>query len=115
MSSCYSRFIDDPWASIESRFVPSVAIEILLHHKVWEKSTLRQLTLYLAMVNTYWVATTVNLSFLETPLMLEIPHLNKEQKADCGRHRFNWLNKMEASQHVYRRVCVADRALFLDG
>ncbi|KAL0142536.1 hypothetical protein V8B55DRAFT_1499004 [Mucor lusitanicus] len=82
-SNCCARFLEDPLAAVKV-LVPSVAIEIVLHKKLWQKTSLRDLTLYLAIVNTYWFATTLNLSFLETPLF-----------CNCGRQRFNWLNKIE--------------------
>lgn len=75
--------------------VPSVAIEVLLHKKLWQKSSLRDLTLYLTIINTYWFATTLNLSFLEPSLLLRTSHLSDQQKLDYGRQRLNWLNKIE--------------------
>ncbi|KAF7720749.1 hypothetical protein EC973_006163 [Apophysomyces ossiformis] len=88
------RFLADPWSAAKVA-LPAVAVEAVLHYKVWPKSSLRHLTLYLALINTYWFATTFNFSFLETPFLLEASNLNERQKADCGRHRFNWWNKME--------------------
>lgn len=93
-SNCCARFLEDPLSAVKV-LVPSVAIEVLLHRKLWQKTSLRDLTLYLAIVNTYWFATTLNLSFLETPLFLQSPHLSDQQKLDCGRQRFNLLNKIE--------------------
>lgn len=95
-SNTVSRFLEDPMAAVKV-LVPSVAIEVILHKRLWQKTSLRDLTLYLAIVNTYWFATTLNLSFLETPLFLQSPHLSDQQKMDCGRQRFNWLNKIEVS------------------
>jgi hypothetical protein len=92
-NSC-ANFLEDPKAALKV-LVPSVAIEVILHKKLWQRTSLRDLTLYLAIVNTYWFATTLNLSFLETPLFLKSPHLSEQQKLDCGRQRFNWLNKVE--------------------
>lgn len=93
-SNCCTRFLEDPLAAVKV-LVPSVAIEVILHKKLWQKASLRDLTLYLAIVNTYWFATTLNLSFLESPLCLQSNHLSEQQKLDCGRQRFNWLNKIE--------------------
>ena len=95
-SNYCTNLLDDPLGAVKV-LVPSVAIEVLLHKNVWQKTSLRDLTLYLALVNTYWFATSLNLSFLETPLFMQSPHLNDQQKEDCGRHRFSWLNKMEVS------------------
>ncbi|KAI8374427.1 uncharacterized protein BYT42DRAFT_594529 [Radiomyces spectabilis] len=92
--SCCARFITDPWAAAKV-LVPSVAIEVVLHNKVWQKCSLRHLTLYLALINTYWFASTINLSFLESPLIMHIPTMDEKQKTECGRYRFNWLNKFE--------------------
>ncbi|KAI9269317.1 hypothetical protein BDA99DRAFT_597395 [Phascolomyces articulosus] len=93
--SCITRFVTDP-LSVVKVLVPSVAIEIILHKQVWEKSSLRHLTLYLTMANVYWFATSFNFSFLETPLLCKVPEsLDKSQKLDVGRHRFGWLNKIE--------------------
>lgn len=98
-TNCCARFLEDPLAAAKV-LVPSVAVEVILHKKFWQKATLRDLTLYLAIVNTYWFATTLNLSFLETPLCLQSNHLSEQQKLDCGRQRFNWLNKIEVSKRV---------------
>lgn len=95
-SNCCARFLEDPLAAVKV-LVPTVAIEVILHKKFWQRSTLRDLTLYLAIVNTYWFATNLNLSFLETPLFLQSPHLSDQQKSDCSRQRFNWLNKIEVN------------------
>lgn len=94
ISNCCAGFFEDSMSAVKV-LVPSVAIEVILHKKLWQKTSLRDLTLYLAIVNTYWFATTLNLSFLETPLFLKSTHLSDEQKLDCGRQRFNWLNKVE--------------------
>lgn len=94
ISNCCAGFLEDSMSAVKV-LVPSVAIEVILHKKLWQKTSLRDLTLYLAVVNTYWFATTLNLSFLETPLFIKSPHLSDEQKLDCGRQRFNWLNKVE--------------------
>ncbi|GAA5802137.1 hypothetical protein EDC94DRAFT_659762 [Helicostylum pulchrum] len=98
-SNCCTRFLEDPLAAVKV-LVPSVAIEVILHKKLWQKASLRDLTLYLAIVNTYWFATTLNLSFLESPLCLQSNHLSEQQKLDCGRQRFNWLNKIEIAVGV---------------
>ncbi|KAL0088385.1 hypothetical protein J3Q64DRAFT_1673935 [Phycomyces blakesleeanus] len=92
--SCCTRFLSSPMSSVKI-LLPSVAIQALLHNKLWPTQSLRQITLYLALLNTYWFATTFNFSFLETPFLVCLPTVNKKQRTDCGRHRFNWLNKME--------------------
>lgn len=94
MSSCLTRFLEDPWSSLKV-VVPTVAIEVILHKKVWEKASLRELTLGLTVVNVYWFATTSNISLFETPLLTQVPTLDDRQKADNARHRYNWLNKLE--------------------
>ncbi|KAI8981456.1 hypothetical protein BDB01DRAFT_723873 [Pilobolus umbonatus] len=99
LTNCCASFLENPWSAVKV-LVPSVAIEIILHKKLWEKTSLRDLTLYLAIVHTYWFATTLNLSFLETPLFLPSFHLTDKQKLDCGRQRFNWLNKLEIAVGV---------------
>ncbi|KAI8637223.1 hypothetical protein BD408DRAFT_424898 [Parasitella parasitica] len=120
-TSCCVRFLEDPLSAVKV-LVPSVAIEVLLHKKLWQKTSLRDLTLYLAIVNTYWFATTLNLSFLETPLFLQSPHLSDQQKLDCGRQRFNWLNKIEIMVGVFGldlycewRKRIIDNHGFVDG
>lgn len=99
-NTCFSngcaRFLEDPLAAVKV-LVPTVAIEVILHKKFWQKSSLRDLTLYLAIVNTYWFATNLNLSFLETPLFIQSPQLTDQQKSDVSRDRFNWLNKIEVN------------------
>jgi hypothetical protein len=102
LTNCCVQFLENPWSTLKV-LVPSLAIEIILHKKVWEKTSLRDLTLYLALANTYWFATTLNLSFLETPLFLKTSLLDEQQKLDCGRQRFNWLNKIEVHKHTRRK------------
>lgn len=98
-TNCCVQFLEDPWSTVKV-LVPTVAIEVILHKQVWQRTSLRDLTLYLALANTYWFATTLNLSFLETPLFLQSPHLDDQQKLDCGRQRFNWLNKIEVNVYL---------------
>ncbi|KAI7871621.1 hypothetical protein BDF14DRAFT_1762939 [Spinellus fusiger] len=89
-----TRFLSSPWSSVKI-LVPALAVEVYLHNRVWPKHSLRQITLYLALINTYWFATTFNFSFLETPFLVGMQSVDKQQNAYCGRHRFNWINKME--------------------
>ncbi|KAI7850843.1 hypothetical protein BDC45DRAFT_538799 [Circinella umbellata] len=94
-ASCLTHFVTDPWSTVKV-IVPSIAIEVILHKKVWEKASLRHLTLYLTMANVYWFATSFNVGFLETPLLCKVTDgLNKSQKLDLGRNRLGWLNKIE--------------------
>lgn len=93
-SNACTNFLEDPKAALKV-LVPSVAIEVILHKKLWQKTSLRDLTLYLALVNTYWFATSLNLNFLEAPAFLQLPHLTEQQKLECGRQRYSWLNKIE--------------------
>ncbi|KAI9492936.1 hypothetical protein BDB00DRAFT_957765 [Zychaea mexicana] len=92
--SCLTRFLTDPWSSAKV-VVPSIAIEVVLHKKVWEKASLRHLTLYLTLANAYWFATSLNFNLFETPLLCQVPSLDERQKVDVGRHRYGWLNKVE--------------------
>ncbi|KAI7907959.1 uncharacterized protein BX663DRAFT_482203 [Cokeromyces recurvatus] len=80
--------------------IPSVAIEVILHKQLWQRTSLRNLTLCLAGINAYWFATTLNWSFLETPFFLKSPHLSDQQKVGYRRQRFNWLNKIEIAVTV---------------
>ncbi|KAI8889697.1 hypothetical protein K501DRAFT_266865 [Backusella circina FSU 941] len=83
---------------VKKVLIPSVALEVLLHYKVWEKTSLRKLTLGLALVNTYWLATTLNLSLLVSPLLLKEAaksEADAEEKLKCGAEHFNILNKLE--------------------
>ncbi|KAI9483277.1 MAG: hypothetical protein EXX96DRAFT_136518 [Benjaminiella poitrasii] len=98
-SNCCAHLLEDPMTSVKV-LVPSVAIEVILHKKIWQKTSLRTLTLCLAGINAYWFATTLNWSFLETPFFLKSPHLTDEQKIGYGRQRFNWLNKIEIAVTV---------------
>ena len=93
-SSCLSRFVTDPWSSLKV-VIPSVAIEVVLHKKVWEKTSLRHLTLYLTMLNVYWFSSSLNFSFFETPLLCQVPSLDQRQKGDLARHRLGLMNKLE--------------------
>ncbi|KAI8143389.1 hypothetical protein BJV82DRAFT_514819 [Fennellomyces sp. T-0311] len=92
--SCLTRFLTDPWSSLKV-VIPSVAIEVVLHKKVWEKTSLRHLTLYLTILNVYWFANSLNFSFFETPLLCQVPSLDQQQKLDVARHRLGWMNKLE--------------------
>ncbi|KAG2205142.1 hypothetical protein INT47_002236 [Mucor saturninus] len=120
-SNCCARFLEDPLAAVKV-LVPTVAIEVILHKKFWQRSTIRDLTLYLAIVNTYWFATNLNLSFLETPLFIQSPQLTDQQKSDVSRDRFNWLNKIEIAVGVLSldlffewRKRIIDNNGFVDG
>ncbi|CEI86832.1 hypothetical protein RMCBS344292_01260 [Rhizopus microsporus] len=91
-----SKFLLDPWSTAKV-VVPSAAIQLILHKTVISKTTLRELTLGLTLLNAIWFATTLNLSYLETPLLANVPSLDEWQKLDVGRHRFSWINKIEAA------------------
>ncbi|CDS04464.1 hypothetical protein LRAMOSA07171 [Lichtheimia ramosa] len=94
MSSALSQFLTDPWSTLKV-LAPSVAVEVILHKQVWQKASLRDLTLCLALVNAYWLGTTLNVSFFETPLLCQVPGLDERQQAEIARHRYGWINKAE--------------------
>lgn len=96
MSSAVSQFLTDPWSTLKV-LAPSVAVEIILHKQVWQKASLRDLTLCLALVNAYWLGTTLNVSFFETPLLCQVPGLDERQKGEITRHRYGFINKAEVS------------------
>ncbi|KAG1053376.1 hypothetical protein G6F43_004542 [Rhizopus delemar] len=91
-----SKFLLDPWSTAKV-VVPSAAIQLILHKTVVNKFSLRELTLGLTLLNAIWFATTLNMSYIETPLLANVPSLDEWQKLDVGRHRFNWINKIEAT------------------
>ncbi|KAI9259071.1 hypothetical protein BY458DRAFT_541265 [Sporodiniella umbellata] len=91
-----SKFLLDPWSTAKV-VLPSAALQLVLHKTVVNKASLRGLTLSLTLLNALWFATTLNLSYLETPLLANVPSLDEWQKLDVGRHRFNWINKIEAT------------------
>lgn len=96
-----SKFLLDPWSTAKV-VVPSAAIQLILHKTVISKTTLRELTLGLTLLNAIWFATTLNLSYLETPLLANVPSLDEWQKLDVGRHRFSWINKIEVI-HIQKK------------
>ncbi|KAI7903199.1 uncharacterized protein BX663DRAFT_507823 [Cokeromyces recurvatus] len=91
-----SKFLLDPWSTVKV-VLPSAAVQLVIHQTLFKKASLRELTLGLTLLNTIWFATTLNLSYLETPLVVNVPSLNEVTKLDVGRHRFNWINKIEAT------------------
>ncbi|KAL9552895.1 hypothetical protein PS6_004205 [Mucor atramentarius] len=91
-----SEFLLDPWSTVKV-VVPSAAVQVLIHQTCLKKASLRELTLGLTLLNAIWFATTLNMSYIETPLLANVPSLDDSQKLDVGRHRFNWINKIEAT------------------
>ncbi|KAI8978041.1 hypothetical protein BDB01DRAFT_837484 [Pilobolus umbonatus] len=89
-----SNYLLDPWSTV-TVLVPSAAIQVLLHKTVLKDASLRELTLGLTLINTFWFGITLATKFLETPLLANVPSLNEWQKLDVGRHRFSLLNKVE--------------------
>lgn len=89
-----SEFLLDPWSTVKV-VVPSAAVQVLIHQTCLKKASLRELTLGLTLLNAIWFATTLNMSYIETPLLANVPSLDDSQKLDVGRHRFNWINKIE--------------------
>lgn len=89
-----SQFLLDPWSTAKV-VLPSAAAQIIIHQTVLKKASLRELTLGLTLLNAIWFATTLNMSYIETPLIANVPSLDDNQKLDVGRHRFNWINKIE--------------------
>jgi hypothetical protein len=100
-----SRFLLDPWSTAKV-VLPSAAVQLVIHQTVLKKASLRELTLGLTLLNAIWFATTLNLSYIETPLLANVPSLNEETKLDVGRHRFNWINKIEVRYKKFHRNCV---------
>ncbi|KAI8968323.1 hypothetical protein BDF20DRAFT_895650 [Mycotypha africana] len=91
-----SNFLLDPWSTVKV-VAPAAAVQLVLHNTVLKKASLRELTLGLTLLNAIWFATTFNCSYVETPLIAKVPSLNENTKLDVGRHRFNWINKIEAT------------------
>lgn len=89
-----SKFLLDPWSTAKV-ILPAAAIQVVLHNTVLKNASLRELTLGLSLLNAFWFATTLNLSYIETPLLANVPSLDEWTKLDVGRHRFNWINKIE--------------------
>ncbi|GAB5588345.1 hypothetical protein Unana1_03245 [Umbelopsis nana] len=118
-TSCVSTFLLDPWSSAKIA-LPSVAIQAIIHRTVLEKLPIRTLTLWLSLVNTYWFASTLNQSFLDTPIK-QFVHVDKAQSFNIGRHLFSWLNKLEITLGVVSldlycvwRQKIIDRGGFVD-
>ncbi|KAG2176801.1 hypothetical protein INT44_007465 [Umbelopsis vinacea] len=119
-NSSVSNFLLDPWSPIKIA-LPSVAIQAVLHYTVLEKLPIRSLTLALSLVNTYWFASTLNQSFLDTPITLLSSTDDKVHSANVGRLIFNWLNKLEIAVSVVSldlycvwRQKIIDRGGFID-
>ncbi|KAI9476276.1 MAG: hypothetical protein EXX96DRAFT_576523 [Benjaminiella poitrasii] len=91
-----SNFLLDPWSTAKV-VLPSAAVQLIIHQTVFKKASLRELTLGLTLLNAIWFATTLNMSYIETPLLANVPSLDEITKLDVGRHRFNWINKIEAT------------------
>ena len=91
-----SKFLLDPWSTVKV-VLPAAAVQVVIHNTVLKKASLRELTLGLTLLNAFWFATTLNLSYIETPLLANVPSLDDWTKLDVGRHRFNWINKIEVS------------------
>lgn len=91
-----SKFLLDPWSTAKV-VLPAAAIQIVLHQTSLKKASLRELTLGLTLLNAFWFATSLNLSYIETPLLANVPSLDEWTKLDVGRHRFNWINKIEVN------------------
>lgn len=94
-----SKFLLDPWSTAKV-VLPAAAIQVVLHNTALKKASLRELTLGLSLLNAFWFATTLNLSYIETPLLANVPSLDEWTKLDVGRHRFNWINKIEVSKRI---------------
>ncbi|CAO3687118.1 unnamed protein product [Umbelopsis vinacea] len=120
-TSSVSKFLLDPWSPAKIA-LPSVAIQAILHRTVLEKLPIRTLTLWLSLVNTYWFASALNQSFLDTPIkQYTYPSVDKSQSTNIGRHLFSWLNKLEitigiASLDLYCvwRQKIIDRGGYVD-
>lgn len=97
-----SKFLLDPWSTVKV-VLPAAAIQAVIHNTVLKKASLREVTLGLTLLNAFWFATTLNLSYIETPLLANVPSLDEWTKLDVGRHRFNWINKIEVSRG---EICV---------
>ncbi|OBZ87014.1 hypothetical protein A0J61_04934 [Choanephora cucurbitarum] len=91
-----SNFLLDPWGTAKV-VLPSAALQVVLHQTVMKKASLRELTLGLTLLNAIWFATSLNLNFLETPLLANVPSLDDWNKLDVGRHRFSLINKIEGA------------------
>jgi hypothetical protein len=94
-----SKFILDPWSTAKI-VLPCAALQVVVHNTCLKNSNLRELTLGLTLINAFWFATTLNLSYLETPLLANIPSLDEWTKLDVGRHRFNFINKIEVRREL---------------
>jgi hypothetical protein len=101
-----AQALEDPMAVVKV-LVPSVAIEALVHHQVWKHSSTRTLTLSLALLNTYWFATSFNMSALVSPLYFKCKNdsTKLEETKECGRHHFNLLNKLEVCGTNQNQLC----------
>lgn len=93
-NSKVSQFLLDSWSTAKV-VLPSAAVQIVIHKTFVNKLSLRELTLGLTLLNAFWFATTLNLDFLETPLLANVPSLDEWTKLDVGRHRFSFINKLE--------------------
>ncbi|KAI8891256.1 hypothetical protein K501DRAFT_327873 [Backusella circina FSU 941] len=93
--SC-AQALADPMTVVKV-LVPSVAIEAVVHHQVWKYASTRTLTLGLALLNTYWFATSFNMTALVSPLYIKCKNdaSKLEETKECSRHHFNLLNKLE--------------------
>lgn len=91
-----SQFLLDSWSTAKV-VLPSAAVQIVIHQTVLKKLSLRELTLGLTLLNAIWFTTSLDLGFFETPLLANVPSLDEWQKLDVGRHRFSFINKIEAS------------------
>ncbi|GAA5813925.1 hypothetical protein MFLAVUS_007414 [Mucor flavus] len=94
-----SKFLLDPWSTAKV-VLPAAAIQVVIHQTGLKKASLRELTLGLTLLNAIWFATTLNLSYIETPLLANVTSLDEWTKLDVGRHRFSWINKIEAAASV---------------
>ncbi|KAH8555002.1 hypothetical protein BGW37DRAFT_219636 [Umbelopsis sp. PMI_123] len=119
-NSPVSTFLLNPWSPAKIA-LPSVAIQAVMHYTVLEKLPIRTLTLWLSLVNTYWFASTLNQSFLDTPITLLTSVDDKTHAANIGRLIFNWLNKLEITISIISldlycvwRQKVIDRGGFID-
>ncbi|KAG2184809.1 hypothetical protein INT43_000722 [Umbelopsis isabellina] len=112
-TSSVSKFLLDPWSPAKVA-VPSIIVQAIIHRTVLEKLPIRTLTLWLSLTNTYWFATTLSHSFLDTPIKQYAPNVDKEQSTNIGRHIFSWLNKLEASYSFHGRGHVAVGVVSLD-
>lgn len=94
-----SKFLLDPWSTAKV-VLPAAAIQVVIHQTGLKKASLRELTLGLTLLNAIWFATTLNLSYIETPLLANVTSLDEWTKLDVGRHRFSWINKIEVNNNI---------------